>query len=228
MNHVRSVLAGLSASILAISTASAGSFSFSHSDDAGFSWAYIEPGHGGHVSVMNGSGSEALENLQSESTEPLLWFKRDGREYVVRDDRFVDRARVATKPMRDLGREQGRIGKLQGQLGARQGRIGARMGALGARLGGLATREAIAGLRGEEADDVSDKRESIERKMHQLEREMRPLARQQEELGAKQAELGKRQQAASRDAESELKTILDEAIRAGAAEKVSSRWRMPS
>lgn len=228
MSLSRPLLAALCASALASSAAMAGSFSYSYSDDARFSWAYIEPGHGGHVSVMNGSGSEVLENLRSESTEPLLWFKRDGREYVVRDDRYVDRARVATKEMMDLGREQGRIGKLQGQLGAKQGRIGARMGALGARLGGLATREAIAGLNGEDADDLSDQRESIERRMHQLEREMRPLAREQEKLGAKQEELGKRQQAASRDAESEMKTILEDAIRAGAAEKVTSHWRIPS
>lgn len=207
------------------------STSISFGNNGNFKYGYIEPGEDGDQ-VISGDFSKRVADLARDTKEPMLWFQRDGDEYVVRGPAYTSRARTALKPVMDLGRQQGKVGAEQGRLGAEQGRIGARMGVLGARLGALAARQALLGLDGSDAREIADERASIEHEMKELQHQMgarqRDLGDRQRELGAKQRELGERQREASRKAEAELRRILNDAVRAGAATRLaqahSSFW----
>jgi len=207
------------------------SISLSFSDEGNFKYGYIEPGDDG-TQVISGDYPQSLKDIARDAKEPVLWFERDGADYVVRGSAYTSRARSALQPVVDLGRQQGEIGARQGKLGAQQGAIGARMGVLGARLGALSARQALGGLDGRDADDIADERKALEREMSQLQHEMgakqRELGERQRELGTKQKELGERQREASRKAEAELRHILDDAVRAGQATRLaqahSSFW----
>jgi len=216
--HLSPVLAFLVVS--AGATFAANSISFGNDDR--FQYAYIEPGTDGANQVMCGNWSDRVEDLARDAKEPVLWFERDGQEYVVRGATYTSRAHTVVQPMMDLGREQGRLGAKQGRLGAEQGKIGARMGALGARMGAISAREVVAKLDGRDTDDLRNERESVRRDMEDLRRQQEPLADKQRDLGAKQRELGKKQRDASHKAEAEMERILDDAIRAGAASRFAN------
>lgn len=198
-------------------TFAAQSMSFGSGGD--FQYAYVEPDGD---DVVSGNYSSQVDEIARESKGPVLWFERDGKEYVVRGSTYTNRAHTALQPVMDLGREQGRLGAKQGRLGAEQGKYGARMGALGARLGVLASREAVARMDGRDAGDLSQEREEIRREMDSLRRAQEPLAEKQRDLGAQQRELGYKQRDASKKAEAELRQILDDAIRASAASHVAA------
>jgi len=55
----------------------------------------------------------------------FLWFRRDGRSYVIRDAATVNAAIAAFAPERALARQQAELGKQQAALGAKQAMLGA-------------------------------------------------------------------------------------------------------
>lgn len=149
---------------------------------------------------------------QRRGDESLLWFERDGKEYVVRDGAVLDRVRSALEPMRQLGKQQGELGGEQGKLGGKQGalggdqgELGAQQGKLGGKMGQLAGELATLVARrvnlemneGSEAElaELEAKQEELEAKMEALGDEMKALGDQQRALGEKQRALGEQQRA---------------------------------
>jgi len=195
------------------------SISFGNGGD--FQYAYVEPGPDGDE-VVSGNYSSQVDDIARDTHEPVLWFERDGQEFVVRGSAYTSRAHTALQPVMDLGREQGKLGAKQGKLGAEQGKYGARMGALGVRMGELATREAMNRMDGRDTDDLSREREEIRHEMDELSKAREPLADKQRDLAAQQRELGHKQRDASQKADAELRQILDDAIHAGAATQLVS------
>jgi hypothetical protein len=188
--------------------------------DGDFQYAYVDPGPDGN-DVLSGNYSGQVDDLARDAHQPVLWFERDGQEYVVKGPTYTSRARTALQPVMDLGREQGKLGAKQGELGEQQGKIGERMGELGERLGALSARQAEARMDGRSLD-LSREIQSIRHDMLDLKDEQEPLARQQRELGAQQRELGRQQREASHKADAEMRRILDDAIHAGAANRLAS------
>jgi bla regulator protein BlaR1 len=182
-------------------------------------WALIE----GDSSVwMHGSSSDhrRFRQLRSVDGGTVLWFRRDGAEYVVRDAETIARAKAILEPQRELGREQGQLGarqaelgarqaelgerqaelgRRQGELGMRQGELGAQQGALGAeqaRLGAeqaalAAERAALDARRAADRDAGEDAAYSARR--DELEARRAELSARMRELGERQRELGERQ-----------------------------------
>jgi hypothetical protein len=222
---IHQALAPLSSFLVVSALATAGvalareSMSFDSRGD--FEYAYVEPGPDGDE-VVSGNYSSQVDDIARDTHGPVLWFERDGEEYVVKGAPYTSRAHTALQPVMDLGRQQGELGAKQGKLGAKQGKYGARMGALGARMGEIATREAERQMDGQSTDDLSSEREQIRHKMEEVRKAQEPLAEKQRDLGAQQRELGSRQRDASKKADAELRSILDDAIRAGAASKLAS------
>jgi len=68
---------------------------------------------------------ERVRKQRQVPNERLIWFRLDGREYIIRDPATIAQAEAIWKPVEDLGKQMGKIGAEQGKLGAKQGEIGA-------------------------------------------------------------------------------------------------------
>lgn len=184
----------------------------------------------GDTQVVGGTwlDAEQAEKLSAKG-ERLLWFRRDGKSYVVRDPATLRNVQEILEPQIELGRKQGELGALQGRLGNEQHRLGALQGDLGGRQGDLGAKQAA--LASRSASGRND--QSLERRQRELGQEMGELGRKQAELGALQAELGRQQaelgrqqselgrqqQEAAEKAEKELGSLIDRAIQSGLAKE---------
>lgn len=193
-------------------------YGYSYSTDDGEPYVFLS---GDGSITMSGSSDEVekVKRLQASSKEGLLWFRRGGKEYVVRDAALLKQAKELFKAQSELGARQGELGGRQGALGARQGELGARQGSLGAEMGALGAARA---RRGSDAGDRDlDRREKeLSARMDELGRQQEALGRQQEELGRQQEALGRQQEELGRKAEKEMHELMDRAVQNGAAEPV--------
>src|SRR4030095_13841750 len=107
-----------------------------------------------HGVTITGSwqGAERLQRLCGD--ERVLWFRYDGKEYVVKDVAALDEAEQINRPVAvigakqgEIGAKQGAVGAKQGAVGAKQGEIGARQGAIGAKLGHIGAQQAALAAR---------------------------------------------------------------------------------
>jgi hypothetical protein len=158
---------------------------------------------GGDSSTMYGSTNDfrAAERLR-KGKEPLLYFRRGGKSYLVRDAGVLRQAEAIVRP--------------QQELGARQGELGSRQGALGARQAALGQRQAAVALR-----QVSGGRAEAAREQAALGRQQSELGRQQAALGVEQGRLGRQQGELARQAKVKLGALVDDALRRGLAQQVN-------
>jgi bla regulator protein BlaR1 len=170
---------------------------------------------------MSGSMDDLqrVKRMRTNSREDFLWFRHNGKEYVVRDAALLEQVKELSKAQGELGARQGELGGRQGALGAKQGALGAKQGALGAEQGAIAADRA---RRGGDADDrdLERRERELDRKQEELSRQQEELGRQQEVLGKQQEELGRQQEELGRKAEREMKALIERAIQSGAAQEV--------
>lgn len=220
------------------------SYSYRYSsDDDGVSYVLFH-GDGGSMTMSGDSDDvgRARELRRKAGGGDLMWLRRDGREYVIRDAATLREVREIFRPQEELGNRQGELGdrqgKLgdeQGQLGDRQGELGSRQGELGSEEGRLASDEAGIVARGTDLSPADQKRldeihaqmRELSAKMHalgeqqrQLGDQQRKLGDQQRALGTQQRELGRQQRALAREARTKLKGLLDRAVANGTAQPV--------
>ena len=192
--------------------------SMSWGDSDGEPWILLH----GDSATMSGSTDDIKKaKAVRQGDEDVLWFRRDGQAYVVRDAATLAAVKEAFRPVSELGEKQGALGAEQGKLGAKQGLLGAKQGELGAKQGELGARHASLSRHDDgKMADLDRQMEELGRKQEELGRQQEELGRQQEELGERQEELGRQQEEASRIAEGKLKKLTEEAISRGLAEKV--------
>ena len=200
-------------------------------------------------STMSGSTADiGRARRHRRGGERMLWFRHDGREFVVRDQQIVDEVVTIWLPVNELGNEQGRVGGAQGELGAQQGALGAKQGELGAEQGRLGARQGALGARqgmlaAQHADiernearrrafekeqrDIESEMNALSRemrlldgKMEELNEPMRKLGAQMEILGEEMEVLGRKMEEASRKAEGEMHALLERLISSGRAAEV--------
>lgn len=153
----------------------------------------------GSRAISHGSSSDVSRaRALRAGDEPLLWFRRDGREFVVRDSAAIEQVRSAWEPVSRTGQEQAEVGQrqaalarqqaraagLQAEVGMKLGELGARLGEkgseLGARLAALAARVADIGDGTARAGIEADRR-VFEAEMAELTARMAVLRAQLEE-----------------------------------------------
>ena len=78
---------------------------------------------------MSGSSEDAehVERLRENISGDFIWFQRDEKSYVIRDQATIDRAKQLWAPQEELGKKQEELGKQQEALGKRQQELGAKM-----------------------------------------------------------------------------------------------------
>ena len=204
--------------------------------------------HADGEATMSGSSDDMARARQLRNNgEAMLWFRRRGTEYIVRDRAAMQEAREIWKRVSELGNQQGALGARQGVLGAQQGSLGGRQGELGAQQGALGQQEAALSLResqlaGREAAadnapertslaqqqvalraqqrDLARLMHNLETQMQQLQPPMEELARQMTAMSKEMNALGEKMTAATAEAEAKMRDLLDRAIAGGLAQIV--------
>jgi beta-lactamase regulating signal transducer with metallopeptidase domain len=218
----------------------------SHGD--GFSYAYGMDDEDRFVIVsgksdsftMSGSSQDAhhVERLKKEIKGDFIWFQRDEKSYIIRDQATIDRARKLWAPQEELGKKQEELGKQQEVLGEQQEKLGEKMEQVKVnlpdlsseldklkaklqKLGPSATMDQIGDLQSEIGDlqsKIGDIQSAAGEQQGKLGEEQGALGEKQGKLGEEQGKLGEQQAELARKANIEMKGILDQAIKDGKAQ----------
>ncbi len=205
--------------------------------------AFVMFHDGDHTNSSGSSDDVERARRYRKPGERLLWFRHDGREYLVRDRAILEQADQVWHEVGELGRamgelggKQGALGARQGEFGAKQGEIGAQQGVLGARQGELGMRQAALATRQIGASDadratyererrdidaqmraLGDEMSALGEKMREFEQPMRALGDEMSGLGRELEALGRKMEEASHKAEREMRLLIERAIASGAA-----------
>ncbi|HEU4968677.1 hypothetical protein [Sphingomonas sp.] len=136
--------------------------------------------------------------------EALLYLRKGGTAYVVRDPATLREARLIFEPQQALGSQQAALGARQAELGRRQAALGTQQARLGAQQAHATPRQAV----------------DLGRQQAALGNQQDALGQQQNALGQQQNELGRRQDRLAREADIKFRALLVEAIRRGLADPV--------
>ena len=230
------------------SPVAAQSRSVTTSSGQGYSYAYSSDDDQRFVIVsgktdaftMSGSGQEArhVQKLRKQISGDFIWFQRDEKSYIIRDQATVDRARKLWAPQEELGKKQEELGKQQEALGKKQEELGSRMEQVRVnvpdmaaqldklkaelkQLGAGATQEQIGRLQeevGELQSKIGEVQSHAGEEQSKLGEEMGKLGEQQGKLGEEQGEFGRQQGELAKEANIKMKALLDEAIKNGTAQ----------
>jgi beta-lactamase regulating signal transducer with metallopeptidase domain len=190
--------------------------------------------------TMSGSTEDArhVEKLRKTIPGDFIWFERDEKTYIIRDQATIDRARKLWAPQEELGKKQEELGKQQEALGKQQEALGAKMEQIRVnvpdmtveldklkaelkKLSSGATVEQVGEIQSEIGDlqsKIGDIQSHAGDQQSKLGEEMGALGEKQGKLGEQQGELGRQQGELAREATKEMKKLLDDAIAKGIAQ----------
>jgi beta-lactamase regulating signal transducer with metallopeptidase domain len=190
--------------------------------------------------TMSGSAEDArhVEKLRKTIPGDFIWFERDEKSYVIRDQATIDRARKFWAPQEELGKKQEALGKKQEILGKQQEALGAKMEQIHVtvpdmsaeldklkaelkQLSSSATMEQVGHIQseiGELQSKIGDLQSHAGEQQGKLGEEMGALGEKQGKLGEQQGELGRQQAELAEEASRQMKQLLDEAIKKGTAQ----------
>jgi beta-lactamase regulating signal transducer with metallopeptidase domain len=182
------------------------------------------------------AGDEAkLKSLRDKIKTDFIWFRRDGRSYVVTDPGIV-------KAAKDLFAEQGTLGRRQAELGAEQGRLGEKQAELARQMAtikvdvpdlteamrklsdsmkGVKTQEKLAEVQARVAElqaRLAASQANVGKLQFRLGESQSDLGREQSKLGRMQSQLGQEQSRLAREAWRKLRSLLDRALSDGVAQ----------
>lgn len=189
--------------------------------------------------TMSGSTQDAhhAEKLKKQISGNFIWFQRDEKSYIIRDQATVDRARNLWAPQEELGKKQEALGKQQEELGKQQEELGNKMEQVRVKvpdmtaaldklraelqkLGPTATMEQIGDLQSEIGElqsrigEIQSQAGEQQSKVGELQGQ---LGEKQGKLGEQQGELGRQQAELAEKATRQMKELLDDALKNGLA-----------
>jgi len=191
--------------------------------------------------TMSGSMDDAhhVEKLRKQIAGDFIWFQRDEKSYIIRDQATIDRAEAFWAPQEELGKRQEELGKQQEALGAQQEELGAKMEKiqvkvpdmtaeldnLKAELKQLSSSGATMEQMGHVQEEMGELQEKIGNlqshagdQQGKLGEEMGALGEKQGKLGEEQGKLGEEQGKLAEQANRQMKQLLDDAISKGTAQ----------
>ena len=195
--------------------------------------------------TMSGrSGDVEKARRHRTGGDPLLWFVKDGREFIVREPSVLADLTGIWSAVTAVGAEQGAVGSRQAAIGARQAEVGSRQAAIGAEQAVVGARQASIGARQaavtiQEMKATTDaERAALQRDRRALDDDMRALDDEMRKLGDKMRALDQpmrdldddmgvldremrtldtKMREAEKKAEAAMRELIDRAITSGAA-----------
>jgi len=190
--------------------------------------------------TMSGTSEDArhVKKLRKRIQGDFIWFQRDEKSYIIRDQATVDRARQLWAPQQELGKKQAELGKQQEALGKQQEELSAQMQKVRVKVPDMTAEldklKAQLQQLGPEASvtqigEIQSQIGVLQSRMGELQAnvgseqgnfsaEMEALGAQQGKLGEQQGELGQQQAELARNAERAMEELLDDAIKKGLAQ----------
>jgi beta-lactamase regulating signal transducer with metallopeptidase domain len=190
--------------------------------------------------TMSGSAMDArhVEKLKKSIQGDFIWFQRDEKSYIIRDQATIDRARKFWEPEEELGKKQEALGEQQEALGKQQEELGKKMEEVQInvpdmtaeldklkaklqKLGSHATMDQIGDLQSEIGDlqsKIGDIQSQAGEQQGKLGEQQGALGEKQGKLGEEQGKLGEQQAELAKQATGQMKDLLDEAIKKGTAQ----------
>ena len=184
--------------------------------------------------LLKGSDKD-LANIHqlSKADQPMLWFRRNDKAYVIHDADAIRQARQLMQPVEQLAREQGELAGKAGSLAGQQEGLAARAEALADRQVLLANRRALIQTRAAEreaateANDlqgelrgIKDEQDEIDREAQDIARRSQALTKQQADMSAREAAMSAKQKAASAQVDLQLDKLVNDAVAKGLAQPV--------
>ena len=195
-------------------------------------------------SVMISDSGDTEELAQAKALHAkiggdFIWFKHEGKDYVIRDRATIDRALELYKPMHDLDAQQDELGKQQDELGKQQDALGDQMEEVKLKIPDMTAelehikermREiAEKGGTPSEIGEVQSELGELQGRIGEIQseagnaqskigRQQGELGRKQGEIGRRQGEIGRKQGELSRKAVQQTQGILDDARAKGLAQ----------
>ncbi len=190
--------------------------------------------------TMSGTQEDAeqVEELRKKIQGDFIWFRRDGKSYIIRDQATIDRAKALWAPQEELGKKQEELGKQQEALGKQQEELSVKMEQIHVKVPDLtkeieklqaelkqlnssATMEQISQIQSEIGDlqsKIGDIQSQAGDQQSKLGDEMGVLGAKQGKLGEQQGELGRQQGDLAQQASRQMKLLLDETMAKGTAQ----------
>ena len=194
--------------------------------------------------TMSGTTEDGMrvEELREKIPGDFIWFRREGKSYIIRDQATVDRAKGFWAPQEALGQKQEELGKQQEGLGKQQEELSTKMEQVRVKvpdmtqeierlqaelkqLGSSATLEQVGQIQsaiGDLQGKMGDIQSQAGEQQGKLGEEMGVLGEKQGKLGEEQGELGRRQGELAEEANRQMKQLLDESISKGTAKPLSA------
>ena len=181
--------------------------------------------------------SEFVEYLQEKIQGDFIWFRHEGKSYVIRDQATIKRAVDFFSPVHVLEQKQEELGKQQEALGAQQEALGkqqeevhvqipdltedlhkleAELKALGAR-GSQEDLGRIQERIGELQSKLGDLQSKAGEEQGKLGEKQGELGEKQGKLGEQQGELGRQEEQIFQSASRQMKSLIDDALAHGLA-----------
>jgi bla regulator protein blaR1 len=181
--------------------------------------------------------SEFVEFLQEKNPGDFIWFRRDGKSYLIRDAATIKRAKDFFSPVQELDKKQEDLGRQQEALGEKQDALGkqqeevhvqipdmsedlhkleAELKALGS-SGSQEDLGRIQGAIGELQSKLGELQSKAGDEQGKLGEKQGALGEQQGKLGELQGELGRQQGQIFKEASRQMKTLIDDAMAHGLA-----------
>ncbi|MFZ0563162.1 MAG: M56 family metallopeptidase [Terriglobales bacterium] len=211
-------------------------YSYGNDDEQSF---VIVSGKSSSV-TMSGTGEDAehVNELRKKIPGDFIWFRRDEKSYIVRDQSTIDRARAFWAPQDELGKKQEALGKQQEALGKQQEELGKKMEQVQVKVPDMtqqleklqaelkqmssgATIEQVGHIQseiGELQSKIGSVQSQAGEQQSKLGEQMSALGEKQGKLGEQQGELGRQQGELSKQAHRQMNQLLDDAIKNGTAQ----------
>jgi beta-lactamase regulating signal transducer with metallopeptidase domain len=211
-------------------------------------WGAFEGGFGGRYVIVSGDSpilmsgnSEDVEHatsLRNKIKGDYVWFQHDEKNYVIRDQATLQRAKDLFKAEEELSQKQEALGKQQEALGDQQREFVKKMEAVHVQIPDMSvdmqkleaqmkqlsaggTQQQLGDLQrqiGELQHKIGESQYQAGDQQREIGEQMRDLGRQQGEIGRQQGELGRQQAQASRQANEQMRQLLNDAVTRGTAQ----------
>ncbi len=164
----------------------------------------------GHTQIMGNVNLDRALNIRDSVGDHSLWFRMDGKAYVVRDAKTLDEIDELFAAARALEPEYESLRQKRQPLEDRERELDREVDPI---------EERIDEISDDENATVSerDERGRLEDRLHELEREVRDVERRSRVFDETERELDRKQDELEKKAERAMEPVLERAIRSGIA-----------